>query len=330
MSHPRLSVALDAPDALPPEGRIALFRPTSETDLSDLPRARVHAVQGFRPDYEVLAARGFAVSPGAEPPYAAAVVFLPRAKALARGLVAQALAETDGPVVVDGQKTDGIDSLLKELRGKAEVGQVISKAHGKLFVVSAAPDALAAWRLPAAPLQVAGGFVTMPGVFSADGIDPASQLLAQALPADLGRQVADLGAGWGYLSAQLLARDKIETLHLVEVDHSALDCARQNVPDPRAQFHWADATLWRPKKALDCVVMNPPFHTTRSADPDLGRAFIAAAAAILAPQGRLFMVANRHLPYEPALAQHFGQVTEFGGDARFKLLAGERPARLRR
>ena len=328
MSHPRISLALQA-DAfrLPPMGEVAVFGPAR--DISDL-GPNVVVQSHLATDHAYWQARNVTVVLALATRPQLSVVFLPRAKALARGLVAQALAETDGPVVVDGQKTDGIDSLLKDLRGKAEVGQVISKAHGKLFVVSAAPDALAAWRLPAAPLQVAGGFVTMPGVFSADGIDPASQLLAQALPADLGRQVADLGAGWGYLSAQLLARDKIETLHLVEVDHSALDCARQNVPDPRAQFHWADATLWRPKKALDCVVMNPPFHTTRSADPDLGRAFIAAAAAVLAPQGRLFMVANRHLPYEPALAQHFGQVTEFGGDARFKLLAGERPARLRR
>lgn len=328
MSHPRISLALQA-DAfrLPPSGGVAVFGPA--TDISDL-GADVVVQSRLATDHAYWQARNVPVVLALAARPQLSVVFLPRAKALARGLVAQAVAETDGPVVVDGQKTDGIDSLLKDLRGKADVGQVISKAHGKLFVISAAPDALAAWQLPAAPQQVADGFVTLPGVFSADGIDPASHLLAQGLPADLGRHVADLGAGWGYLSAQVLGRDKIETLHLVEVDHSALECARHNVPDPRAQFHWADATAWRPKKALDCVVMNPPFHTTRSADPDLGRAFIAAAAAALAPQGRLFMVANRHLPYEPALAQHFGQVTEFGGDARFKLLLGERPARLRR
>ncbi|MEO1961581.1 MAG: methyltransferase, partial [Paracoccus sp. (in: a-proteobacteria)] len=36
--------------------------------------------------------------------------------------------------------------------------------------------------------------------------------------------------------------------------------------------------------------------------------------------GRLCMVANRHLPYEAALARHFAQVTETGGDARFKII----------
>ena len=73
MTHPRLSLVLDAPDVLPPEGRIALFRPLADTDLSDLPRERLHAIQGFRPDHDALAARGIATSARAEGPYAAAV-----------------------------------------------------------------------------------------------------------------------------------------------------------------------------------------------------------------------------------------------------------------
>lgn len=32
------------------------------------------------------------------------------------------------------------------------------------------------------------------------------------------------------------------------------------------------------------------------------------------------MVANRHLPYEQALREHFGDVAEIGGDTRFKIL----------
>lgn len=62
MSHPRLSLALEAPEALPPEGRIVVYRPTAETDLSDLPKDRLQLVQGFRPDHDALAARGFAVA----------------------------------------------------------------------------------------------------------------------------------------------------------------------------------------------------------------------------------------------------------------------------
>ena len=128
-------------------------------------------------------------------------------------------------------------------------------------------------------------------MFSADGIDPASRLLAQTLPSKLGRRVADLGAGWGYLSAHILTHDSVEQLHLIEANHTALDCAKANVQDARAQFHWADARSWKAGEPLDTVVMNPPFHTSRKAEPSLGQAFIEAAARGLTGSGHLWLVA---------------------------------------
>ncbi|MAZ25628.1 MAG: MFS transporter, partial [Cytophagaceae bacterium] len=114
---------------------------------------------------------------------------------------------------------------------------------------------------------------------------------------------------------------------LVEADRTALDCAERNVTDPRASFHWADATSWEPPALLDTVVMNPPFHTGRKADPALGQAFIAAARRMLKPAGQLWLVANRHLPYETALATHFRASEEIAGDSCFKILHASRPKR---
>jgi 16S rRNA (guanine1207-N2)-methyltransferase len=104
-------------------------------------------------------------------------------------------------------------------------------------------------------------------------------------------------------------------------------CARQNLGDPRVRFHWDDAIRWQPESAVDTVIMNPPFHKGRAAEPDLGRAFIRAAAGMLKPGGQLWLVANRHLPYEAALAQSFAQVEEVAGDTRFKVLRAARPSR---
>lgn len=333
MTHPRLSLVLDAPDVLPPEGRIALFRPLADTDLSDLPRERLHAIQGFRPDHDALAARGIATSARAEGPYAAAVVFVPRAKAEARALVAEAMASVvpGGPVWIDGLKTDGINSLLKELRARVPVSEPLAKAHGKIFRLTADPEALADWA--GREQTPAEGFVTLPGTFSADAVDRGSALLAACLPETLPARVADLGAGWGWLSAQILAHPGVAQLHLVEADHSALECARANIADPRAVFHWADARNFQLREPVNGVIMNPPFHEGRAADPGLGAAFIKAAAGLLTGAGRLWMVANRHLPYEAELARHFADVTEIGGDNRFKILtatgAGARNRRMR-
>lgn len=329
MSHPRLSLALETPGALPDAGRIALYRPTGATDLSDLPEGRLHAVQGFRPDYDALAGRGLAVHPQAEGPYAGAVVFLPRAKAEARALLAEACAEVvpGGPIWVDGAKTDGVDSVLKDLRGRVTVSDPISKAHGKIFSFHATPGALTDWEAHRA--EVVSGFITLPGVFSADGIDRGSALLAASLPETLPARVADLGAGWGWLSAQVLARKGVESLDLIEAEHAALACARINVQDPRARFHWADATRFQPEARYGAVVMNPPFHTGRAADPSLGIAFIAAAASMLSLSGTLWMVANRHLPYDEVLRSRFHEVTDLippgGPNSAFRVIRAEKP-----
>lgn len=325
MSQSRLTLALDGHGLnLPEDGEIAVFAPRAGADLGALERGRVRIIQPNRVDYEAFQRAGYACDVEEAGRYAAAIVYLPRAKQLARDLIARAVSVAD-LVIVDGQKTDGADSLLKECKKRTDVGGVISKAHGKLFWF--AGGAFEDWR--ATPIAV-DGFTTRAGVFSADGIDPASRLLAGVLPAKLGRNVADLGAGWGYLARDILTRETVETLYLVEADHVALACARENVTDPRAEFHWADATTWEPRARMDAVVMNPPFHAGRAADPALGEAFIAAAARMLAPTGALWLVANRHLPYEAALREKFGVVEEIAGDGRFKVLHASRPSRARR
>lgn len=329
MNGARLSLALAADMFALPEGGIVVFGADGATDLSALPRDRVQVVCHTKPDFDTLAANGYRVTTDAPEQAALAVVFIPRAKAQARAMLARAAAVSDGAMVIDGQKTDGIDSIFRDMRARAVCSPAYSKAHGKLFVASGARGALDDWAV-AGPVENRDGFLTLPGVFSADGIDPGSRLLAEALPATLGKRVVDLGAGWGYLAQKLLERDTVEAIDLVEANAEALDCARLNVTDARARFHWADATTWRPETKVDTVVMNPPFHEGRKGLPDLGRAFIRNAGAMLIPSGHLWMVANRHLPYEGELSERFGYVEEFGGDTRFKLLHAARPSRKRR
>jgi 16S rRNA (guanine1207-N2)-methyltransferase len=251
---------------------------------------------------------------------------LPRAREAARARIAEAARRTDGPLLIDGAKTAGVDGLLREVRARATVGEVLSKAHGKIFAVTG--GAFADWA-EGGPRTVGDGFVTRPGVFSADGPDRGSVVLAAALPARLGARVADLGAGWGYLARAILAREGVAELHLIEADHAALACARINVTDPRARFHWADAVAFAPEAPFDTIVTNPPFHVSRAADPGLGRTFIEAARRMLTPRGDLWLVANRHLPYESTLRAAFRDVAELGDDPAFKMFHASHPLRSR-
>ncbi|MFN6952107.1 MAG: class I SAM-dependent methyltransferase [Albidovulum sp.] len=325
MTHPRLSLALSAADALPASGRILVIG--GVPGLSDLPKERTLVVQGFRPDHDALVALGWTVVP--EPDavtgnHAAAVLLLPRSRAAARASVAEAARRVagGGPIWIDGQKTDGIDTMLRDIRARTTVSTPVVKAHGKIFRFDAGAM-FDDWR--ADDLHPVPGFVTRAGVFSAEKVDPGSVLLAEALPERMPPRVVDLGAGWGWLAAQILARQGVSEVHLIEADHLALACARRNVGDPRARFHWADATRFRPVPPVDAVVMNPPFHAGRTTDPALGAAFIKAAAGMLAPAGRLWMVANRHLPYEAVLARHFREVAAIGGSGAFKLFTAAHP-----
>ena len=155
-----------------------------------------------------------------------------------------------------------------------------------------------------------GRFVSRPGVFAWDRIDVASALLAAHLPPDLAGRAADLGAGFGYLGVELLERCAgIAALDVYEAEHRALDLARRNLAafEQRCaiRYCWRDVTAGL-TGSYETIVCNPPFHTHARTDrPDIGRRFIAAAAEALQPRGRLWLVANRHLPYERALGAGF-------------------------
>ncbi len=324
----RLELALDSGAwVLPGSGDIAVLRPRSGDDLSALPKSRVVVLTGFKPDHDHFAALGYRTS--ANTLYAAALICLPRAKAEAHALLAEAalLVRPGALLAIDGQKTDGVDTVVKECGALGlTVSEMLSKAHGKFATCTTGPEFLS-WA--AADTKVDGGFITRPGVFSADGPDRGSALLVAALPADLPAKVGDLGAGWGFLSRAILTRPGVKHLDVVEAEQDALACARRNLHDPRAAYHWADATTFRPDRLWGAVVMNPPFHSGREPDPALGLAFIRAAHRSIAPDGALWMVANRHLPYEKLLQQLFRDVTEVGGDSAFRVTRAAYPVRTR-
>jgi 16S rRNA (guanine1207-N2)-methyltransferase len=325
----RIELALASGLTLPAEGPIAVLHPHVGETLTPLPQERVTVITPHAPDHTAFAAQGYAMATDLQRRFAAAVVCLPRARPEARDLIARAVAATDGPVVIDGQKHDGIDAMLRELRKRTDLSEAIAKGHGKIAWMAGGAD-LSDWIAEPGTVTDAAGhdWQTAPGTFSADGVDPASAMLADALPSGLKGTVADLGAGWGYLSARLLAKAPgIATLHLIESDSRALACARVNITDARAQFHWADATHPLPRLQADTIIMNPPFHTGREARPQLGAAFIRTAAMMLKPSGQLWLVANRHLPYETALTESFRKLTETGGTPGFKILHAEGPQR---
>ncbi len=304
-----------------PANSLLVIRPADAMGLSGFEAVTLE--QGFFPTAKALENAGFAVSPRAEGRYGMVLVNLTRAKAENLANIARASAMSEGLVLVNGAKTDGIESLLKAVKKITPV-EVLSKAHGKVFWFNATPmpsDWLAAGEMTANK----DGFITAPGMFSSEKVDVGSALLAPYLEGLKGR-VADLGAGWGWLAAQALGPD-VSEMALFEAEHMALEAAKRNLSDARVRFEWADVLSLPKQLPFDVVISNPPFHKTRTAEPALGVGFILAAAKMLKPKGRLLMVANRQLPYERALSGAFRKVDMLAQTNGFKLFEASLPKR---
>lgn len=259
---------------------------------------------------------------------AAAVVAAPpgtveRRYVLARLLTALA---SDAPLTVLAPKDKGGSRLKKELEAfGCEVAET-GRQHQRICQTRRpdAPLGLDAAVAAGAPrYDEALGLWTQPGVFSWDRPDPGTQQLLAALPA-LSGHGADLGCGLGVLARAVLAAPAVTRLDLVDIDRRALAAARRNVEDPRARFHWADARIAPDLSQLDFVVMNPPFHDRGLEDRELGQGFIRRAHQVLRPGGVVWLVANRHLPYEAVLKGLFSRVTARGEAAGFKVYEARR------
>jgi 16S rRNA (guanine1207-N2)-methyltransferase len=302
--------------------------------LPDGFEAEIRLVQGFRPYFRALQASGRIVTPQAEGAgFDAALVLAGRHRGQNELRIAEALERVapGGLILVAGGKDEGIASLRKRLDELVPLDGHMPKYHGTAFWFRRPADSVAAATLRAAnpAPRVDGRFTTSPGMFSFDRVDVGSKLLADNLPPDLRGHVADFCSGWGYLAAETLARSPaISAIDLHEADFASLEAAKANLADVSQSvarnFFWTDLLSEPVERRYDAIVMNPPFHRSRAAEPEIGAGMIRAAAKALKPGGRLFMVANRQLPYEPVLAAAFSGHAEIARDGMFKVLSARR------
>ena len=263
--------------------------------------------QPLKPLADICAAAGMSMADEPQGKYAT-VLFLPgksKEETLAGFARAHDFLAPGGILIAALANTSGAARFEKELFKAAPLLFSVSKHKCRAFAVGNTEPwdtaILTAWRGLSEPRIIPNTiFTVVPGVFSADHIDPGSALLAEYLPASLRGEVADLGAGWGFLSHAALGKcPGITRIDLFEADSRALACSRKNVTGP-AEFHWHDVTAGLPGK-YDHILTNPPFHTGQARDIGLGHAFLTTAARSLKRGGSLHLVANRQLPYEAHL-----------------------------
>lgn len=254
----------------------------------------------------------------------AAMIYAPPGVLERRYTLALALKalKPGGRLDVMAPKDKGGSRLKKELQAFGlEIGESAKAHHRRCVVirpetVTGLDEAIEA----GAPRLVPGLEAwSQPGVFAWDRVDAGTLLLAQTLPPLKGAG-ADLGCGYGALATVVLGSPAVTSLRLIDLDRRAVEAARRNVEDPRATFEWADARTVEAAGDLDFVVMNPPFHDGGAEDRRLGQAFIRQAAALLKKGGVLWLVANRHLPYEADIAAAFKRAQPLADKGGYKVI----------
>jgi 16S rRNA (guanine1207-N2)-methyltransferase len=166
-----------------------------------------------------------------------------------------------------------------------------------------------------------------PGVFSWDHLDEATEILAAAMEIGPGDSVLDLGCGYGALGVVAATLSGNGDVTMVDADVEAVRSATRSAAEAgvtNVRLATSDVGSAVMGDRFDVVVTNPPFHIGKSTDLHVPLQFIYDAWEVMAPEGRLFLVANRTLPYERNIKHRFGNIRTVHDGPRFKVLSATR------
>jgi 16S rRNA (guanine1207-N2)-methyltransferase len=177
-------------------------------------------------------------------------------------------------------------------------------------------------------LQIRAGMqwklVSLPGVFSSDGLDEGTRLLLDNLPQAGAGTALDLGCGYGVIGISLAhigyAKVDLVDANLYAVASAQENLLRQGISSARALP--SDVLSAVSGEKYDRILTNPPFHTGKAVEYAVAEAFIRQSAEGLNPGGQLWVVANRFIRYEQILSQVFRRVEIAAETGKFRVLVG--------
>ncbi len=291
--------------------------------LNGVEAKTVSYIQYFKPHADVLAQHGFEVSNGDAPQEKSqdiVIILTPKSSVEARYWIARGASMLrQGGVLICAAENKAGGTRLKKMLAVHGLGSVDGESRNKSRVVWGYEDGeqniINQHIQDGAEQNVLGGqFLSQPGVFGWNKVDKGSELLVEVIPHELKGCGADFGCGYGYLSEYLLRNcSKIKNVFCADADYRAVKLTQDNLArfENRFQGLWVDLTLPHDTlKNLDFIVMNPPFHEGKKTDSSIGTRFIENAYDALRQGGKLWMVANTHLPYERILSEKFEYVTK--------------------
>lgn len=218
---------------------------------------------------------------------------------------------------------DGHQNVMRRWFGQVNPGRAAKKAR---CVELSEP--LNAELIKAQHSRTADGLalISEPGCFSAHKPDPGALALLQyfdRLPAV--DRLVDLGCGNGILALSYLNRHPQASAVGIDESAQAIASARASAQandlSDRLQLVHNNGLAGLELAELPLVLCNPPFHQDTSLTDTIAEQLIKDAAAVLAKDGELWLVGNRHLGYHQRLKRYFRQVDVQSSHPKFVVLA---------
>ncbi len=170
--------------------------------------------------------------------------------------------------------------------------------------------------------QVGADLLSLANGFSREQLDPGARMLLESLhlidPAD---SVADLACGNGVLGLAALRAGLAARVTFIDESAMAIAAAKHNSRNTGTQhhsvaFHHGDGLIGVDRR-FDLILCNPPFHLGHTVEDFAGRRLLTQCAQALTAQGRLVIVANRHLDYALTLRKSFRKIRRLAENNKF-------------
>lgn len=227
------------------------------------------------------------------------------------------LLNEDATIYVVGEKKGGVKSCEKQIKGFSPKANKLDAArHCQLYSAwfngQVCEKQMVDWfQVKSTSVNVNAESIeldlySLPGVFSASGVDEGTQLLLDTIEPVSGKGL-DFGCGCGVISASVA---KAFGCQLTAVDVDALAVASSNKTfemndvDAKAIASNGLSEVLSFGKQFNFIVTNPPFHTGLKTDYGITELLLKNANKITKSKFSVWMVANAFLPY-PDLFSRF-------------------------
>ena len=237
----------------------------------------------------------------------------------------------DDVLVLAGGRIKHMTLSMNEALGKFFTQVEASLAEQKSRVLrargpkkQAALDALTSWPKSEYHADVDLMVCAQGGAFAGISIDIGTYDLLAVLDRVSGQQgmrIIDFGCGTGVLAAQISKLRPTATVIASDQSAAAVESAKatmeaNNLSD-RVTVVRDDGLSSQEDSSADLILFNPPFHSGAAVHAGTSLRLFAEAGRVLKPGGELWVVANRHLSYKPALRKLVGETREVRRTPKF-------------